>query len=119
MDDPPMLHDGERDEPRIPDFVSYLPERVWYLTSNGQDMWCRRPYGFFFTSSEAAERFAQSMGTEFSLAPIGVASKELISTEGVSAFRRMDVTRIFVDPRIDEASGDVFGTILRIAPTDT
>ena len=114
-----MLHDAETDRPRIPDFVSYLPERVWYLTSNGQDMWCRRPYGFFFTTSEAAERFGVSMGTAFSLAPIGVASKELISSEGIDAFRKLDVTRIFLDPRIDEATGDVFGTILRITPTDT
>jgi hypothetical protein len=27
----------------------------------------------------------------------------------------LGVTRIFVDPRIDPESGDVFGTILRIA----
>jgi hypothetical protein len=104
------------DSPVLPDFVSYLPERVWYLTQSGRDMWCRRPYGFFFSSSEAAVAFAQAMGTELSLEPIGVASKELISDEGIAAMRRLDVTRIFVDPRIDPGSGDVFGTILRIAP---
>jgi hypothetical protein len=104
------------DDVRLPDFVSYLPDRVWYLTGNGQDMWCRRPYGFFFTSSEAAERFAAEMGTSYELSPIGVQSKELISETGIGAMRRLDVTRIFIDPRIDAESGDVFGTILRIAP---
>lgn len=104
------------DQVRLPDFVSFLPERVWYLTESGADMWCRRPYGFFFSSSEAAEDFAAAMGTEFALSPIGIASKELVSDVGVAALRRLEVTRIFVDPRVDPASGDVYGTILRLAP---
>ena len=29
---------------------------------------------------------------------------------------RLALTRLFVDPRFDPATGDVFGTILRIAP---
>ncbi len=29
---------------------------------------------------------------------------------------RLAVTRIFVDPRFDPVTGDVFGQILRIAP---
>jgi hypothetical protein len=33
--------------------------------------------------------------------------------------RQLDVTRIFVDPRLDPDTGDVYGTILRIAPTAT
>src|SRR5688572_2717442 len=52
------------------------------------------------------------MGTELELEPIGVASKELISEEGVAAMRHNEVTRIFVDPRIDPQTGDVFGPIL-------
>jgi hypothetical protein len=104
------------DEARLPDFVSFLPERVWYLTSSGQDMWCRRPYGFFFTSSEAATCFAAQMGTTHDLWPIGVASRYLVDDEGVEAMRRLDVTRIFVDPNIDASTGDVFGTILRLEP---
>ena len=104
------------DQPEIPDFVSLLPDRVWYLTQSGQDMWCRRPHGFFFTSSKAAVDFAAAIGTELELQPIGVASKELVSEEGIEAMSRLDVTRIFVDPRFDPATGDVFGTILRIAP---
>ncbi len=100
----------------IPDFVSYLPDRIWYLTQSGRDMWCRRPHGFFFTTSEAAIKFAIAIGTELDLQPIGVDSKELISEEGIAAMRRLDVTRIFVDPKIDPQTGDVFGTILRIAP---
>ena len=99
------------------DFVSYLPERVWYLTASGHDMWCRRPYTFFFTSSEAAERFVVEMKTAFELSPIGVASRELVSEEGLVALRRMDVTKIFVDPRVDPETGDVFGTILRLDGT--
>ncbi len=100
----------------LPDFVSFLPERVWYLTQSGRDMWCRRPYTFFFSSSEAAEKFAGAMGTELPLQAIGIASKELISEEGVAALRKLDVTRVFFDPQIDPGSGDVFGTILRLQP---
>jgi hypothetical protein len=103
-------------QPEVPDFVSFLPDRVWYLTQSGRDMWCRRPYTFFFTTSEAAVRFAAEMGTTLPLEPIGVDSKELISDEGIAALRRMEVTRVFVDPRLDPETGDVFGTILRIAP---
>lgn len=104
-------------EAELPDFVAVLTERIWYLTQTGRDMWCRPPHGFFFTSSAAATAFAAAIGTELDLAPIAIASKELVSTEGIAAMRSLDVTRIFVDPEIDPASGDVFGTILRIAPT--
>ena len=105
------------DDRAVPvDFVSFLPERVWYLTASGQDMWCRRPYTFFFTSSEAAVQFAIEMKTAFQLSPIGVDRRDLISEEGLVALHRMEVTKIFVDPRIDPGSGDVFGTILRLDP---
>ena len=63
-------------------------------------MWCRPPHGFFFTSSEAASAFAAAIGTELDLAPIAIASKELVSTEGIAAMRSLDVTRIFVDPAL-------------------
>jgi hypothetical protein len=104
------------DVARVPDFISYLPEQVWYLTASGKDMWCRRPYGFFFTSSEAATQFASELGTEFELVPIGVKSKELLSSDGIEGMRRQQVTRIFIDPRKDPVSGDVYGKILRIEP---
>jgi hypothetical protein len=103
-------------QPEIPDFVSLLPDRVWYLTQSGRDMWCRRPHGFFFSSSQAATDFAAAIGTELELQPIGVASKELISEEGIAAMNALAVTRIFVDPRVDPETGDVYGQILRIAP---
>ena len=45
----------------LQDLVDVLPARIWYLTSNGQDMWCRRPYGFLFSSGEAAQTFAEAM----------------------------------------------------------
>src|SRR5262245_55853992 len=103
-------------EAEIPDFVSILTDRIWYLTQSGRDMWCRPPHGFFFTSSEAATAFAAAIGTELDLAPIAIASKELVSAEGIAAMRDLGVTRIFVDPRLDPETGDVFGTILRIGP---
>jgi hypothetical protein len=101
----------------LPDFMAILTDRVWYLTRNGRDMWCRPPHGFFFTSSEAANAFAASIGTALDLAPIAIASKELVSAEGIAAMRDLDVTRIFVDPKLDPETGDVFGPILRIGPT--
>ena len=104
-------------QPEIPDFVSILGERIWYLTQSGRDMWCRPPHGFFFTTSEAAIAFAAAIGTQLELAPIAIASKELVSAEGIAAMRRLEVTRIFVDPKIDADTGDVFGTILRIGAT--
>ena len=94
-------------------FITKLPERIFYLTSTGRDMWCRRPYGFFFTSSEAATRFAQEM-SELELQPIGIAARELVSEEGVAALRKLEVSRVFIDPERDPNSGDVFGTILRL-----
>src|SRR5258706_15012767 len=105
-------------EAQLPDFVSYLPDKVWYLTLSGRDMWCRRPYTFFFSSSEAAEAFATAIGTDLPLEPIGIDSKELISEEGIAALRKLDVTRVFVDPQIDPVTCDVLGTILRIAPNN-
>jgi len=111
-------HAGVSDA-ELPDFVSILTDRIWYLTRSGRDMWCRPPHGFFFTSSEAATAFAAAIGTELDLAPIAIASKELVSAEGIAAMRDLDVTRIFVDPKLDPETGDVFGTILRIAPTAT
>lgn len=101
----------------LPDFVALLTDRVWYLTRSGRDMWCRPPHGFFFTSSEGARAFAAAIGTKLELAPIAIASKELVSAEGTAAMRDLDVTRIFVDPKLDPETGDVFGTILRIGPT--
>ena len=106
-------------EAELPDFVAVLTDRVWYLTQSGRDMWCRPPHGFFFTSSEAARAFAAAIGTTLDLAPIAIASKELVSAEGIAAMRDLDVTRIFVDPKLDPDTGDVFGPILRIAPTAT
>jgi hypothetical protein len=97
------------------DLVSHLPERVWYLTSNGSDIWCRRPYGFFFSTSDGAERFARDFGSEYGLSPIGLARADLLGDEVLGALRGMDVTRLFVDPAIDPESGDVYGKILRLA----
>ena len=109
-----MSHDGEhRAAAEVPDFISYLPPRVWYLTQSGRDMWCRRPYGFFFSSSEAASAFALAMETAFLLTPVGLDSKELVSSDAVDAMRQQEITRVFIDPRVDPHSGDVYGTILR------
>ena len=96
--------------------VELLPPRIWYLTSNGQDMWCRRPYGFLFSTGQAAETFAEAMGTGEKLFAIGVDAGAMISDEMLGGLRETAVTRLFIDPQIDPTSGDVFGKILRLSP---
>jgi len=96
--------------------VELLPPRIWYLTSNGTDMWCRRPYGFVFSTGEAAETFAKAMGTDEKLFAIGLDAGAMISDEILGGLRDTAVTRIFIDPAIDAASGDVHGKILRLSP---
>ena len=87
-----------------PDVFAILPDVVWYLTQNGRDMWCRVPYGFFFSSAEAAAAFAPLMHSAYELQPTGVPAKELVSPEGLAVMRELNVTRIFLDPQIDPAS---------------
>ncbi len=96
--------------------IDLLPPRIWYLTSNGQDMWCRRPYGFLFSNGVAAETFAKTMGTGEELFAIGTDAGALLSNEILEGLRNSAVTRLFIDPEFDQASGDVFGKILRLAP---
>lgn len=96
--------------------VELLPPRIWYLTSNGQDMWCRRPYGFLFSTGQAAEAFARAMGTDEQLFAIGIDAGALISDEVLGGLRSTAVTRLFIDPAVDPDSGDVHGQILRLAP---
>ena len=96
--------------------VEFLPPRIWYLTSNGQDMWCRRPYGFLFSTGQAAEAFAQAMGTGEQLFALGLDAGALISDDILGGLRASAVTRLFIDPAIDPDSGDVHGKILRLAP---
>jgi hypothetical protein len=96
--------------------VELLPPRIWYLTSNGTDMWCRRPYGFLFSTGEAAETFARTMGTGEDLFAVGLDAGNLMSDEILSGLRDSAVTRLFIDPAVDEASGDVHGKILRLSP---
>lgn len=96
--------------------VELLPPRIWYLTSNGQDMWCRRPYGFLFSTGQSAEEFAKQMGTGEELFAVGLDIGNMISTEMLDGLRNTAVTRLFIDPAIDPESGDVHGQILRLAP---
>ncbi len=96
--------------------VELLPPRIWYLTSNGSDMWCRRPYGFLFSTGQLAETFAKAMGTGEELFAIGIDAGNLMSDEMLDGLRNTAVTRLFIDPAIDHASGDVHGQILRLAP---
>jgi hypothetical protein len=103
------------DAAALTELVSYLPPRIWYLTSNGVDMWCRRPYGFFFSTGEAAEKFAADFGSDYGLSAIGVDTSELLQDDVLGALRGLEVTRLFLDPAIDPESGDVFGKILRLA----
>ena len=103
------------DNVQFSQLVSYLPPRIWYLTSNGQDMWCRRPYGFLFSNGEAAEVFAKAMGTDEQLFAIGLDAGAFMSDEMLDGLRHSEVTRLFIDPAIDAESGDVHGKILRLA----
>lgn len=96
--------------------VELLPPRIWYLTSNGQDMWCRRPYGFLFSTGQSAEDFAKQMGTGEDLFAVGLDLGNLISSEMLDGLRNTAVTRLFIDPAVDPESGDVHGKILRLAP---
>jgi hypothetical protein len=96
--------------------VGILPPRIWYLTSNGQDMWCRRPYGFLFSTGESAELFAKAMGTDEKLFAIGLDLGALINDEMLDGLRNTAVTRLFIDPSIDPDTGDVHGKILRLTP---
>lgn len=96
--------------------VELLPPRIWYLTSTGTDMWCRRPYGFLFSTGQSAETFAQAMGTGGELFAIGMDAGAIISDEMLAGLRDSAVTRLFIDPEIDPATGDVHGKILRLAP---
>ena len=104
------------DDVSMEQLVQILPPRIWYLTSNGTDMWCRRPYGFLFSTGEGAESFAKAMGTGERLFAVGLDAGALISNELLDGLRNSAVTRVFIDPEIDAASGDVHGKILRLAP---
>ncbi|TMQ10694.1 MAG: hypothetical protein E6J90_36015 [Deltaproteobacteria bacterium] len=104
------------DELTVHQLIELLPPRIWYLTSNGQDMWCRRPYGFLFSDGQAAEAFARAMGTGEQLFAIGLEASALVSDAVLAGLRNSAVTRLFLDPAIDPDSGDVHGKILRLAP---
>ena len=104
------------DDVSLEQLVTMLPDRIWYLTSNGSDMWCRRPYGFLFSDGTAAETFAQAMGTGEELFAVGMDTPALITSDVLAGLRNTSVTRLFLDPAIDAASGDVYGKILRLTP---
>jgi hypothetical protein len=101
---------------RLAELVQVLPPRIWYLTSNGTDMWCRRPYGFLFSTGQAAETFAKAMGTGEELFAVGLDAGAFINDDMLAGLRNSAVTRLFIDPAIDPDSGDVHGKILRLAP---
>ena len=96
--------------------VELLPPRIWYLTSDGNDMWCRRPYGFLFSTGEAAETFARAMGTGEALFAVGLDAGNLLTDDVLGGLRNSAVTRLFIDPEIDPGNGDVHGKILRLSP---
>jgi hypothetical protein len=98
----------------LADLAAALPPRIWYLTSNGVDMWCRRPYGFWFSTGEAAEAFAREAGSEHGLMALGTDASDLLIDATFEALRELGVTRVFLDPAIDAETGDVHGRILRL-----
>jgi len=103
-------------EVSLQQLVDLLPPRIWYLTSNGDNMWCRRPYGFLFSTGEAAETFATALGNGEALFAVGLDVGNLMSEDMLAVLRGSAVTRLFIDPQIDAASGDVHGQILRLSP---
>src|SRR5262249_37223984 len=107
---------SQMDDLTMQQLVELLPPRIWYLTSNGTDMWCRRPYGFLFSTGPRAEAFATAMGTGGELFAVGLDAGALISDDMLAGLRDSAVTRLFIDPQIDPANGDVHGKILRLAP---
>ena len=94
------------------DLRTHLPDRIWYLSENGTDMWCRRPYGFWFSSGQAAEVFASAM-QQTQLFAVGVDTDSLLSPELLAGLSQLAVTRMFIDPMVDVDSGDVTGRIVR------
>lgn len=104
------------DDVTLPQLLELLPPRIWYLTSNGSDMWCRRPYGFLFSDGERAEVFARAMGTGEALFAVGVEAGAMMTGAMLDGLRGSAVTRLFLDPAIDASSGDVYGKILRLTP---
>jgi hypothetical protein len=96
------------------DLLAKLPDKIWYLTSNGTDMWCRRPYGFLFSTGEAAEAFARAMGTGEALFAVGNDARVFLDDAVLGGLEASAVTRLFIDPAIDAETGDVHGTILRL-----
>lgn len=102
------------DTPAWTEVTASLPDVVWYLSADGTDMWCRIPYGFLFSTTEAALAFATAMGTSLTLSPIGVHARDLLGPEALDGLRRRSLTRLFIDPSIDPTTGDVHGRIVRI-----
>jgi hypothetical protein len=56
------------------------------------------------------------MGTDENLFAIGLDAGALLSDEMLTGLRNTAVTRLFIDPSIDPANGDVHGQILRLSP---
>ena len=63
-----------------------------------------------FSTGVAAESFAKAMGTGEDLF-VSADAGALISNEMPDGLRNTSVTRLFIDPVIDPASGDVHGQI--------
>ena len=100
--------------PAWTEVTAALPDLVWYLSNDGTDMWCRAPYGFIFSTTDAALAFATAMGTTLTPPPIGVQARDLFAPTSLDGLRQRALTRFFVDPAIDAATGDVHGRIVRI-----
>jgi len=56
------------------------------------------------------------MGTGEELFAVGLDAGNLLTDDILSGLRNSAVTRLFIDPQIDPANGDVHGQILRLAP---
>ncbi len=94
------------------DLLLHLPEKIWFLTGDGTNIYARRPYSFLFSTGAAATEFAKAFDVA-DLRVVGFDRESINIEELLAALRNMQVTRVFIDPSIDSDSGDVFGTILR------
>lgn len=98
------------------DLFQHFPETIWYLTGDGTNIYCRRPYSFLFSTGAAAKTFAEGFeAEELELTVVGFDREDINVSDLMAAFRAMAVSRVFIDPSIDADTGDVFGTILRLA----
>lgn len=95
------------------DLLTVLPARVWFLTADGTAVWHEGPYTFLFSEAALADAFATAMKKD-GLFAVGLDAPTVVAPDMQNAFARAGVRRVFMDPEVDSATGDVFGTIVHL-----